>query len=329
MAWPRARPAWPSAARLLLLLALACAEAGPAGPAGPASDMVVFIKEQCYQPALDMHALRQLVEGRARGAEDARLNVKFMSSKELCGAQPGELAALLAALSTDSTRAVVGSFEAAVCGVLDLLATMHPTKMIVTWGCPQQELVAGAVDYGHVPDGGPGGARVRRLLPPLAATVQGAVRVATYYRMRTAAIVSSGESSTPHGSDTTLTVSRRKSTEGDRYFFPPVCGAGSGPRAHLRTACSHTHTCEAISGRAVSPARSRRPGGLPACLWGCPGKSVVTAAASDSDTCRLNAKAGRGGVRGPRRDGDRAVAAAGAPSPGAAEPPPPPPPPLD
>ncbi|KAE8747326.1 hypothetical protein FOCC_FOCC005969, partial [Frankliniella occidentalis] len=110
---------------------------------------------------------------------------------ELCGEQ--ELSALLSALSAGSTRAVVGSFEAAVCGVLDLLANMHRTKMIITWGCPQQELLAGVGDAAR--PGSPPGSRgpgVARLLPPLAATVQGAVRVVTHYRLRTAAIISSG-----------------------------------------------------------------------------------------------------------------------------------------
>lgn len=53
--------------------------------------------------------------------------------------------------------------------------------------CWLQELLPGS---GAVGGEAPG---VARLLPPLAATVQGAVRVVTYYKFKTAAIVSSGE----------------------------------------------------------------------------------------------------------------------------------------
>lgn len=63
-----------TACTLLLLLVLAVGR-GLAADAARA-DMVVFVKEQCHQPGLDMHALRQLVEERAH----SQLNIKFVAS---------------------------------------------------------------------------------------------------------------------------------------------------------------------------------------------------------------------------------------------------------
>ncbi|XP_034239013.1 uncharacterized protein LOC117643935 [Thrips palmi] len=148
--------------------------------------MVVFLKEQCQQPALNLQALQRLVRERALKTGD-KLAVTFVPRTELCGPdETSEVAALLAAFSDNSTRAVVGSFDAKVCGMLDVLANMHSNKIIITWGCPEQELLPGT---GSMYDTKP---RVRRLLPPLAAIVQGTVKTVTFYRMRTAAIVTSG-----------------------------------------------------------------------------------------------------------------------------------------